>query len=315
MRYFRFLKDDFNATHPRAEKCVTRCGRIEKFLFLQRPMFNRSKAPRGAFTLIEILVVIGIIALLSAILFPALAKARENGRKVVCVSNMKSLGTAFSLYAQDYGNRYPFAAQLQKWADGGAWVAGGEGGVPKDYNGTSEFGLANPTTFETIAGHEAYPEKGALFPYSKSAQIYVCPSAKDGNVKKLSYSMNCAVAGIAITRIREADKIVLLVDEGDTINDGYLWATNNSGSTDSLFKGHNGSGNLLFTDGHVKSYPFDRMPIDNTPAGLLTKSKTTIGEERFHDLAFGPKGSNVVQALQDDPTKPAKTNTCSEPLT
>ena len=217
-------------------------------------MFNRSQAPRGAFTLIEILVVIGIIALLSAILFPAFAKARENARKVTCNSNMKQLGMAFAAYAQDYNGRYPFAGQLQKWADPGAWVAGGEGGIPKNYNGTSEFGLADPSTFATVAGHEAYPEKGALFPYSKSAAVYMCPSAKDVNQKKLSYSMNCAIAGISIaSRVTDASNIILLVDEGDTINDGYLWATNNSASTDALFKGHNSTGNLLFVDGHVKS--------------------------------------------------------------
>jgi prepilin-type N-terminal cleavage/methylation domain-containing protein/prepilin-type processing-associated H-X9-DG protein len=55
-----------------------------------------------AFTLIELLVVIAIIAILAAILFPVFAKAREAGRAASCKSNLKQIGTAFMMYAQDY---------------------------------------------------------------------------------------------------------------------------------------------------------------------------------------------------------------------
>jgi prepilin-type N-terminal cleavage/methylation domain-containing protein/prepilin-type processing-associated H-X9-DG protein len=54
------------------------------------------------FTLIELLVVIAIIAILAAILFPVFAQARESARKSSCLSNMKQLGTALMMYAQDY---------------------------------------------------------------------------------------------------------------------------------------------------------------------------------------------------------------------
>ncbi|HEX3000735.1 MAG TPA: DUF1559 domain-containing protein [Armatimonadota bacterium] len=57
---------------------------------------------RGGFTLIELLVVIAIIAILAAILFPVFARARENARKANCQSNLKQIGTAWSMYAQDY---------------------------------------------------------------------------------------------------------------------------------------------------------------------------------------------------------------------
>jgi len=59
------------------------------------------------FTLIELLVVIAIIAILAAILFPVFAQAREAARKTACVSNCKQLGTAMSMYAQDFDEILP----------------------------------------------------------------------------------------------------------------------------------------------------------------------------------------------------------------
>jgi prepilin-type N-terminal cleavage/methylation domain-containing protein/prepilin-type processing-associated H-X9-DG protein len=57
---------------------------------------------RKGFTLIELLVVIAIIAILAAILFPVFAKAREKARQTSCLNNMKQIGTASMMYAQDY---------------------------------------------------------------------------------------------------------------------------------------------------------------------------------------------------------------------
>lgn len=60
------------------------------------------RPPRFGFTLIELLVVIAIIALLAAVLFPVFAKAREKARQTACASNLKQLGLAWLMYAQDY---------------------------------------------------------------------------------------------------------------------------------------------------------------------------------------------------------------------
>src|SRR5437763_16260975 len=74
-------------------------------------MVARLARQRG-FTLIEMLVVISIIAILAAILFPVFAQAREKARSASCLSNQKQIALAFSMYSQDYDETYPPAVQV-----------------------------------------------------------------------------------------------------------------------------------------------------------------------------------------------------------
>lgn len=99
----------------------------------------------AGFTLIELLVVIAIVGILSAILFPVFARARENARKATCQSNLKQISLAFKQYVQDYDETYPL---------GGSNISGA-GLYP--YN-------------------PPYGWVDMLYPYAKNFGIWQCPS-------------------------------------------------------------------------------------------------------------------------------------------
>jgi len=152
---------------------------------------------KRGFTLIELLVVIAIIAILAAILFPVFAQAREKARMAACQSNLKQMGSAFTMYTQDYDETFPSG----KGGDG-------VGGACNDYALRSGWGgwIGN-----------------SILPYTKNVNIYTCPSQPAANAVngggtntapacgaalvpfvQVSYDFNYnAVGGKALTNINE----------------------------------------------------------------------------------------------------------------
>ena len=76
-------------------------------------MKHKSRTATG-FTLIELLIVVAIIGILAALLFPVFSRARENGRRTSCLNNLKQLGTAFKMYAQDYDEHLPLGIMAEE---------------------------------------------------------------------------------------------------------------------------------------------------------------------------------------------------------
>jgi prepilin-type N-terminal cleavage/methylation domain-containing protein/prepilin-type processing-associated H-X9-DG protein len=130
------------------------------------------RAASRAFTLIELLVVIAIIAILAAILFPVFAQARDKARSSTCLSNQKQTGLAFSMYAQDYDETFPFPyfqATDQWWED-----------------------MVNPYIKATNKGG-----------------VLSCPSAPSAG---FAYSMNEAMGGKALAFAANPADLILTAD-------------------------------------------------------------------------------------------------------
>ena len=140
--------------------------------------YGRCMMKRNGFTLIELLVVIAIIAILAAILFPVFAQAREKAKQSSCLSNMKQIGLAMKLYADDYEGDFP----------NGCYTGG-----DLDNDGKIDGPLTFPANWEVNPDVDEGADAGTwgcygkryyrflmniqLKPYTKTRSIFYCPSA------------------------------------------------------------------------------------------------------------------------------------------
>lgn len=125
---------------------------------------------RRAFTLVELLVVITIIAILAAILFPVMASAKNAAKTTVCLSNMRQIGVAAQLYLSDNDNQYfPVARYepLQGYAPQQTWI-----GYDNLNTGVNTGGFYGDVT--KPATH--IPREGLIDPYIRDMHIIKCPN-------------------------------------------------------------------------------------------------------------------------------------------
>ena len=135
---------------------------------------NRNSGVLRGFTLIELLVVIAVIAILMALLLPALNRAREQGKRAVCLNNTKTLVLGWMMYCEDYAGNMP---QAQATANNG-WVRNPSASRPVD--------APRETQLDAI-------RDGLLFKYLESVKVYRCPVAKSFEMR--TYSCSHAMNG------------------------------------------------------------------------------------------------------------------------
>ena len=176
---------------------------------------------RRGFTLIELLVVISIITVLAAMLFPVFARAREKARQAACTSNLKQIGTALTMYTDDYDGVYP----------------------------RGQFAPFDSTQTWNVV----------IAPYVKNTQVFKCPT-QGSDPYGYGYNISFWGAGdllegmhgindtypVAQSMVPAPAETIWVVDFGP------YWGCGLEFDIQDPTKRHNGGADTLFVDGHVK---------------------------------------------------------------
>ena len=222
-----------------------------------------------AFTLIELLVVIAIIAVLMAILMPALHLARDQGYGVICINNLRSLSRAWYLYKDDYDDKMV-----------GGHIGGTSNGRPVDWVDKPTSGSGDPLELK-----KAGIRKGLLWPYVKEIDVYRCPADRRKvrpphwafRTYSISGNMNGqerSRGGKHLLKYTEIENPVLkyvFVEECDSRgwNKGS-WILNRTGNKwiDPLAIWHNKRSTLGYADGHAEK----RRWVDNSTIEMAQRA-------------------------------------------
>lgn len=247
---------------------------------------------RKGFTLIELLVVVAIIAILAAMLLPALSKARERARASVCMNNLKQIGVALQMYMADYGEYLP-PAQYRHVVD---------------VNDETDFRTNLPWSV-TIASYVGLdirrdrqwntvfkcPSHRITFTTNVNKNWYIGPRSYSVNLRvmgPLSFSLSgVPVGGLRLSRIPNPSNTIAVVENHSNgynsigwQGEGYKYDNNNSSyaytiqgasvEDDPGKRGyHHGGNNWLFVDGSVRWMNY--VNTTNNPPGTAPRSLWT----------------------------------------
>jgi prepilin-type N-terminal cleavage/methylation domain-containing protein len=244
-----------------------------------------------AFTLIELLVVIAIIAILAAMMLPALSKAKIRAQAVFCMNNQRQLTLAWLMWADDnHSKLVPNVGQNQPppdYSPSGTWCYGNVSHVPDETNG--EYLLTS-----------------LLGPYTKSVSVYKCPADPGkpaGTARVRSVSMNCFMNGIGGAQnsktsgyktFRETSDLlhptqwfVFLDEKPATINDDYFEVRMDLISPTTVYVNDNPSQvhanacGFGFSDGHAELHTWTSPKFTSTAgfSGSFNKGTPEYNDE------------------------------------
>lgn len=222
------------------------------------------KLPRGmAFTKVELLTVLAVMAVGLALLLPALARAKAKSNRISCVSNLKNMGLAFRIFATDNGGAFPWLLSTNASDDG----KGGKIGP-----GTREF-TANASDvwrhFQILSNELSIP------------RILVCPSDQERrptrswtnlNNQNLSYFLGLGASEELPQSILAGDRNLLLNGRALS-NEVVRFGSRTNVSFDRRL--HVGAGNLLLGDGSAQQV-FDNRLREQFHDASLTSTNTLV---------------------------------------
>ena len=231
------------------------------------------RAKNRGFTLIELLVVIAILAILMALLLPAIQTAKEKAREARCKSNMRQIANAMMLFATEHDEHLPAGGACDRngkwdWTWGGNVIS-----VPTtDPAACERIEIEKGSLWQYITGYPRVGQWGETTTPLKESyysdptkNVYLCPAAGAvGRKRGNSYAMNSILdgqadaeghlIGVRLSQIKNDSKKVLFVDEPEsTINDGWFVPTGHENDVRDMrmWLKHEGGANIAFCDGHI----------------------------------------------------------------
>lgn len=260
---------------------------------------NPTLAQRQGFTLIELLVVIAIIAILAAMILPALGKAKEKTQGIYCMNNGKQLMVAWHMYSSDNSDKIVMSFH------GGDATAGAAGNNPRNapwVSGWLTWGTETDNTNIVLLTDERYARLGKYI--GKNTAVFKCPADKmlsavqrsrGWKERVRSISGNIGIGdGNATTgpwnsiykHIKKASDFVypgaaetwVYVDEHpDSINDAGFFNPNQTSWVDVPATYHNGACGFAFADGHSEIHKW-RASMSRGRARTIRLADMTSGE-------------------------------------